>query len=83
MKQFSRRRILAAGTVAISAASIGCGTSNSDSSSTSSPVISAVEKVSLVLDWTPNTNHTGIYVAEALGYFALSLIHISEPTRPY
>lgn len=27
------------------------------------------EKVSFVLDYTPNTNHTGIYVARALGYF--------------
>jgi len=26
--------------------------------------------VSLALDWTPNTNHTGIYVAQQLGYFA-------------
>lgn len=25
--------------------------------------------VTLVLDWTPNTNHTGIYVAEEKGYF--------------
>lgn len=29
----------------------------------------ALEKVTLVLDWTPNTNHTGIYVAQANGYF--------------
>ncbi|MBP3038415.1 ABC transporter substrate-binding protein [Bacillaceae bacterium Marseille-Q3522] len=28
------------------------------------------EKVSVVLDWTPNTNHTGLYVADAKGYFA-------------
>lgn len=28
------------------------------------------EKVTFVLDWTPNTNHTGLYVAESLGYFA-------------
>lgn len=28
------------------------------------------EKITFVLDWTPNTNHTGIYVADALGYFA-------------
>ncbi|HZG72342.1 MAG TPA: ABC transporter substrate-binding protein, partial [Chondromyces sp.] len=27
------------------------------------------EKVSVVLDWTPNTNHTGIYVAQERGYF--------------
>ena len=23
-----------------------------------------------MLDWTPNTNHTGFYVAQAQGYFA-------------
>ena len=28
------------------------------------------EQVSVVLDWTPNTNHTGLYVAEHEGYFA-------------
>lgn len=29
----------------------------------------ALEKLTFVLDWTPNTNHTGIYVAAAKGYF--------------
>ncbi len=28
-----------------------------------------MEKVTFVLDWTPNTNHTGIYVALENGYF--------------
>ena len=28
-----------------------------------------LEKVTFVLDWTPNTNHTGLYVAQAKGYF--------------
>ncbi len=27
------------------------------------------DKITIVLDWTPNTNHTGIFVAEAKGYF--------------
>lgn len=27
------------------------------------------KKVQLLLDWTPNTNHTGIYVAQQKGYF--------------
>jgi len=27
------------------------------------------EKITFVLDWTPNTNHTGLYVAQANGYF--------------
>lgn len=26
-------------------------------------------ELTMVLDWTPNTNHTGLYVAEKLGYF--------------
>lgn len=28
-----------------------------------------LQKVRVALDWTPNTNHTGIYVAKAKGYF--------------
>ena len=30
---------------------------------------SGKEKITFVLDWTPNTNHTGVYVAKELGYF--------------
>ncbi len=29
----------------------------------------ARDRVSVALDWTPNTNHTGIYVAQKLGYY--------------
>ncbi len=29
-----------------------------------------LKKVTFVLDWTPNTNHTGLYVALEKGYFA-------------
>ena len=28
-----------------------------------------LKKISVVLDWTPNTNHTGLYVAKDQGYF--------------
>ncbi|MHA7136298.1 ABC transporter substrate-binding protein [Rossellomorea arthrocnemi] len=28
-----------------------------------------LKKVTVVLDWTPNTNHTGLYVAKEKGYF--------------
>ena len=27
-------------------------------------------KITMVLDWTPNTNHTGLYVAQEKGYFS-------------
>ena len=36
---------------------------------TATPAVSA-EKVSVALDWTPNTNHVGLYVAQAKGYYA-------------
>ena len=29
----------------------------------------AADKITIVLDWTPNTNHTGIYASLANGYF--------------
>lgn len=56
-----KKRILSIVMIAILILGLaGCGsnTANSD-----------LEKVTFVLDWTPNTNHTGIYVADALGYF--------------
>ncbi len=28
-----------------------------------------LQKVTFVLDWTPNTNHAGVYAADALGYY--------------
>ena len=34
----------------------GCGSDETDT-------------ITIVLDWTPNTNHTGIYAAQAMGYF--------------
>lgn len=29
----------------------------------------AAEKIDFILDWVPNTNHTGLYVAQEKGYF--------------
>lgn len=44
----------------------GCGgNSGADGANADNPV-----KVTVVLDWTPNTNHTGLYVARDLGYYA-------------
>ncbi|MDF2537775.1 MAG: nitrate transporter substrate-binding protein [Herbinix sp.] len=43
--------------------------SPSDSSDTDNNQ-TKTEKVRIVLDWTPNTNHTGLYVAQSNGYFA-------------
>ena len=44
--------------LAMTLALAGCGAKQSE------------ENITFVLDWTPNTNHTGLYVAIAKGYFA-------------
>jgi len=40
-----------------------------------------LEEITLVLDWTPNTNHTGFYVAMERGYFEEEgiLLNIIQP----
>lgn len=42
----------------------GCGGSEESAGDSS-----GLEKLTFVLDWTPNTNHTGLYVAQEKGYF--------------
>lgn len=44
----------------------GCGASENKTESADKKDL---EKITFVLDWTPNTNHTGLYVAQKLGYF--------------
>lgn len=40
------------------------------SGSTFFPAAGETNQIKVSLDWTPNTNHTGLYVAKELGYFA-------------
>lgn len=42
----------------------GCGSDKKKSSGDED-----LTKIAFVLDWTPNTNHTGLYVAKEKGYF--------------
>lgn len=49
----------------------GCASENAESTDDKSNADNAEKtKITFVLDWTPNTNHTGLYVAEEKGYFA-------------
>ena len=62
MKQLSKVLMITLIAAALSIAAVsGCGSSQ-QSGSSSTPV-------SIALDWTPNTNHIGIFVAEQLGYY--------------
>lgn len=36
-----------------------------------------LEQITFLLDWTPNTNHTGIYVANKLGYYTEEGLEVS------
>lgn len=38
--------------------------------------------ITLVLDWTPNTNHTGIYVAKEKGYFEEAGLNVTVVQPP-
>lgn len=51
---------LLAGLLTVTAA---CGSDSKDSAS------GGTEKVRFALDWTPNTNHLGVFVADELGYY--------------
>ncbi len=63
MKKTSLAILMAAAAAAILTA---CGGTGKQAANTNS---SDLKKVTFVLDWTPNTNHTGLYVAEEKGYF--------------
>lgn len=51
---------------AVAAALTACAGSGSETAATEAEDL---KKITFVLDWTPNTNHTGLYVAEEKGYF--------------
>lgn len=59
-----KKRVLAVMlSVLLFAAMTGCGLKKEDADD------GKLKKITFVLDWTPNTNHTGIYVAKEKGYF--------------
>ena len=64
-----KKRILAAMLAASVALTMtACGGANGAAENTTSTK-KDLEKITFVLDWTPNTNHTGLYVAQSKGYF--------------
>lgn len=71
-----KKRILAAVMAAamLTLGMAGCGSANNSSNSENNEAATTAAsaektKVTFVLDWTPNTNHTGLYVAQEKGYF--------------
>lgn len=62
-----RKNRLSAFIIAALAAASACLTAGCGNSSGSSA--GETEKITFMLDWSPNTNHTGLYVAKEKGYF--------------
>ena len=63
-----KKRLLALMLAAAAALSLsGCSGQENNSSTAENSGSEELTKVSIVLDWTPNTNHTGLYVAGVVG----------------
>ena len=59
MRKSTKKYVVPAMAMAMAVA-FACGVSAEDKD---------LEKITFCLDWTPNTNHTGLYVAQAQGYY--------------
>lgn len=80
MRRWFRKRFIAAFASVLTAAALaGCAAGTPETGSGGAD--RALRKVTLVLDWTPNTNHTGIYVAQSQGYYEEEglLVDIIQP----
>ncbi|MFF5078460.1 ABC transporter substrate-binding protein [Actinoplanes sp. NPDC000266] len=65
----TRRRALSLfGAASVALAAAACGAKDDEPAASASGT--SLQKVKVSLDWTPNTNHTGLYVAQSKGYFA-------------
>ncbi len=68
-----KKRLIACGMAMVMAFTLmACGSTKEEK----------LEKVTFVLDWTPNTNHTGLYVAQEKGYFKEAGIEVEIVQPP-
>lgn len=72
-RPLTRRSLLRAGLAGAgmvgAAALAGCAGGGTQAAGSGAASGSGLTKVTFALDWTPNTNHTGVYVAAARGYY--------------
>lgn len=76
------KRITAMATAVVMALSLAACGSAQQSANGESGENKDLQKITFVLDWTPNTNHTGLYVAMAKGYFEDAGIEVEVVQPP-
>ena len=69
MKTHWNRIAAAAAGLALCLSLAACGGGAGSAASQRDDAGAELTAVTICLDWTPNTNHTGLYVAAAKGYF--------------
>lgn len=70
MKNQTKKLILILLSFALLIGLASCGTvSNEEDSSADNKNNGELKKITFALDWTPNTNHTGLYVAKEKGWY--------------
>lgn len=62
-------RIVTTSLLAVGAVALASCAPSGDQNPDASEQTAGLVPVTFALDWAPNTNHIGVYVAEALGYF--------------
>ena len=69
MRKLNWKKVIAGTLSAVMLLSVtACGSANGKNESASTENNKKnLTKITFCLDWTPNTNHTGIYAAKALG----------------
>ena len=78
-----KKRLLALMLAAAAALSLsGCSGQENNSSTAENSGSEELTKVSIVLDWTPNTNHTGLYVAQKMGYYGEAGLEVQSLPAP-
>ncbi|GAA0084687.1 ABC transporter substrate-binding protein [Clostridium sp. CTA-7] len=60
-----KKKIISVVLASVTALTLLAGCSKKEEAKTSE----GLQKVTVILDWTPNTNHTGLYVAQEKGYY--------------
>ena len=78
--KFWKRGIAVVAALAMMVSMVGCGASKDAEEEEQAQ--DDLKKITFVLDWTPNTNHTGLYVAMEKGYFEDAGIEVEVVQPP-